>query len=95
MFKLNNSNEYEHLCNVKLTKEKFPKAFAAKVDELIEEGVCTTKEEAEAIIADMEIELEIYYEKGYGLFAVESEAVNSGTVFSPYSGEEGEAADYE
>ena len=43
----------------------------------------------------MEIELEIYYEKGYGLFAVDSEAVNSGTVFSPYSGEEGEAADYE
>ena len=93
MFKLNNSNEYEHLCNVKLTKEKFPKAFAAKVDELIEEEVCATKEEAESVIADMEIELEIYYEKGYGLFAVESEAVNSGTVFSPYSGEEGEAAD--
>jgi hypothetical protein len=78
-----------------LTKEKFPKAFAAKVDELIEEGVCATKEEAESVIADMEIELELYYEKGYGLFAVESEAVNSGTVFSPYSGEEGEAADYE
>ena len=57
MFKLNNSNEYEHLCNVTLTKEKFPKAFAAKVDELIEEGVCTTKEEAEAVIADMVIEL--------------------------------------
>ena len=95
MFKLNNSNEYEHLCNVTLTKEKFPKAFAAKVDELIEEGVCTTKEEAEAVIADMVIELEIYYEKGYGLFAVDSEAVNSGTIFSPYSGAEGEAADYE
>ena len=59
MFKLNNSNEYEHLCNVKLTKEKFPKAFAAKVEELIEEGVCTSEEEAEAVIADMEIELEL------------------------------------
>ena len=43
----------------------------------------------------MEFELEIYYEKGYGLFAVDSEAVNSGTIFSPYSGAEGEAADYE
>ena len=94
MFKLNNSNEYEHLCNVKLTKEKFPKAFAAKVEELIEEGVCASEEEAEAVIADMEIELELYYEKGYGLFAVESEAVNSGTIFSPYSCEEGKAADY-
>ena len=35
----------------------------------------------------MEIELEIYYEKGTGLFAVESEAVESGTIYSPYTGE--------
>ena len=93
--KLNNSEEYEALDTIKLTKEKFPKAFQAKVEELIEEGVCATEEEAEELIKDMVFELEIYYEKGYGLFAVESEAVNSGTVYSPYSGEEGEAADYE
>ena len=92
-FKLNNVNDYEPLCSVKLTKEKFPKAYAAKVEELIEEGMCETKEEAESMIKDMEIELELYYEKGHGLFAVESEAVDSGTIFSPYSGEEGEAAD--
>lgn len=35
----------------------------------------------------MEIELEIYYEKGTGLFAVESEAVESGTIYSPYTAE--------
>jgi hypothetical protein len=35
----------------------------------------------------MEIELEIYYEKGTGLFAVESETVESGTIYSPYTGE--------
>lgn len=87
MVKLNNSDEYEHLCNVTLTKEKFPKAFAAKVEELIEEGVCKTKEEAESVVSNMEIELELYYEKGTGLFAVESDAVESGTIYSPYTAE--------
>ena len=31
--------------------------------------------------------MEIYYEKHYGLFAVESGAVESGTIYSPYSRE--------
>jgi len=93
MFKLNNSDEYEHLCNVKLTKEKFPKAFNAKVEELLEEKVCATREEAEKVVSDMEFELEIYYEKGTGLFAVESEAVESGTIYSPYTAELGKDAD--
>ena len=85
--KLNNSDEYESIGTFKLTKEKTPKAFAAKVEELIEEGVCQTEEEAETLIKDMEFELEIYYEKGTGLFAVESEAVESGTIYSPYTAE--------
>ena len=85
--KLNNSDEYEALDKIKLSKEKFPKAFQAKVEELIEEGVCSTQEEAEKIVNDMEFELEIYYEKGTGLFAVESDAVESGTIYSPYTAE--------
>lgn len=85
--KLNNSEEYEALGKIKLSKEKFPKAFQAKVEELIEEGVCSTQEEAEKIVNDIEFELEIYYEKGTGLFAVESEAVESGTIYSPYTAE--------
>ena len=43
MVKLNNSDEYESLGTFKLTKEKFPKAFAAKVEELLEEKVCSTQ----------------------------------------------------
>ena len=31
MVKLNNSDEYESIGTIKLTKEKFPKAFKAKV----------------------------------------------------------------
>ena len=70
-----------------MSKERFPKAFAAKVEELLEEGVCSTEEEAESVVEDMEFELEIYYEKGTGLFAVESDAVESGTIYSPYTAE--------
>jgi hypothetical protein len=85
--KLNNSDNYESIGKIVLTKEKFPIAFQNKVDELIEEKVCSTREEAEKIVSEMEIELEIYYEKGTGLFAVESEAVESGTIYSPYTAE--------
>lgn len=86
MSKLNNSDNYEHLCNVVLTKDKFPIAFENKVQELMAE--CGyTREQAEESIPNMEIELEIYYEQGAGLFAVESGAVESGTIYSPYTKE--------
>lgn len=86
MVQLNNSDNYEHLCNVVLTKDKFPIAYENKVKELMDE--CNmSREEAENVIKDMKIELEVYYEVGYGLFAIESDAVESGTIYSPYSGE--------
>ena len=92
MLRLNNSASYEHLCDVKLTKDKYPVAFSEKVQELMEDcGM--TQEEAEKAIPDMEIELEIYYHKGFGLFAVESGAVESGVIFSPYTGEKMEEAE--
>ena len=93
--KLNNSDDYEALGadlfitmnTIKLSKELTPKAFQAKVEELLEEKVCETQEEAEKLVESMEFELELYYEKGTGLFAVESEAVESGTIYSPYTAE--------
>lgn len=90
--RLNNSGDYESIGTIKLSKDKFPIAFNEKVEELIEEGVAATREEAESIVGDMEIELEIYYEKGTGLFAVECEAVESGTIYSPYTQAEYEEA---
>lgn len=33
------------------------------------------------------IDLELYYEVGVGLMAVEPGAVEAGTIYSPYSGE--------
>ena len=47
MVKLNNTDEYESLGVIKLTKERFPNAFAAKVEELLEEEACSTQEEAD------------------------------------------------
>ena len=86
MVKLNNADNYEHLCNVRLTKEEYPIAWNAKVEELMEEcGL--ERDEAEKHVSEMDIELEIYYEKGCGLFAVESEAVECGTIYSPYTAE--------
>ena len=38
MVKLNNTDEYKSLGVIKLTKERFPNAFAAKVEELLEEA---------------------------------------------------------
>ena len=101
MVKLNNSDNYEALgadmfkdmTTIKITRNNAPKVFQAKLEELLEEGVCSTEEEAEKLINDMEFELELYYEKGTGLFAVESEAVESGTIYSPYTAELCEAAD--
>ena len=62
---------------------------------MLEEKVCDTRDEAEQLVSDMEFELEIYYEKGTGLFAVESEAVESCTIYSPYTAELCEDADVE
>jgi hypothetical protein len=74
--------------SVLLTPEKFPLAYKEKVDELMEQGAFNTRKEAELWVRTMPIEIELYYEKHCGLFAVESEALESPGVKSPYSGEE-------
>ena len=69
----------------RLSKELTPIAFNNKVEELLEEGACETREEAEKYVSSMAFDMEIYYQKGCGLFAVEQGAVESGTVYSPYT----------
>ena len=92
MVKLNGHHEYEHLCNVVLSPDKFPIAYNAKLCELINCGL--SEEDAKEYIATSKIELELYYSKDYGCFAVESDAVECGaTIFDPYTGENFE--DYE
>lgn len=71
---------------VTLTPEKFPEAFEAKVLELLDEGVYDDRVQAEKFVRTTPITLEIIYEPGQGLFAIESEAIETGLCKSPYSG---------
>ena len=82
--KLNNSDEYESI-EIILSETKQPVAFANKLKCLMSSGF--SEEEARNEIQTTPIEMEFYYEIGSGLLLVESGAVESGTVYSPYSGE--------
>jgi hypothetical protein len=73
------------IIEVTLTPEKFPEAFEAKVLELLDEGVYDDRVQAEKFVRTTPIILEIIYEPGQGLFAIESEALETGTCVSPYS----------
>ena len=84
-------NETETI-EVRLDRNKTPISFKHKVDELMEQGAFDTREDAEKWAEETSIVLEMIYEKHSGLFAVESESIESG-VFSPYSREEIEVED--
>lgn len=81
--KQNSAENYEPV-NVFLTPDKTPIAYQNKVQCLMLSGM--TGAEARKLALEP-IELELYYEVGRGLFAVESEAVESCGIRSPYSGE--------
>jgi hypothetical protein len=86
--KLNKDSEAEILCTLRLTKEMFPIAFEHKVQEMLSSCPDLTRDEVEELIPDMEIQLELYYEEGYGLMAIDSEAIGGCTpIYSPYTGE--------
>ena len=90
-FKLHNTENYVHLTNVRFGD--YPQICKLKAEELVEEGLYSSYEEAYKEAENMETELELYYEKGTGLFAVESDAVECTPIYSPYTKEEGEESD--
>ena len=82
----------EETIAVLLTRKSFPIAFQNKLNELMEQGAFDSEEEATRWIESNPIILEIMYEKDNGLFAVESEAIESCSLaymelVSPYTGE--------
>lgn len=85
--KINEPN-HEEMIEVRLSREKTPIAFNEKLNELMEEGAFNTKEEATEWIESSTFVMEMYYEKGHGLFLVESEAIDSCDIVSPYTKEE-------
>ena len=78
----------EETIEVLLTRKSFPIAFQNKLNELMECGAFYNEEEATRWIESNPIVLEIMYEKNWGLFAVESEAIENSNLMSPYSGVE-------
>ena len=83
--KMNNADNYESI-DIKLSRENTPIAYQNKLDELMDCKVFDTQAEAEKWLRETPIELELYYEYGYGLFGVEAEAIESTEIQSPYSG---------
>ena len=83
--KMNNADNYESI-NITLSRENTPIAYQNKLDELMSLKAFDTQSEAEKWLSETPIELELYYENGYGLFGVEAEAVESMEIQSPYSG---------
>ena len=81
--KQNSPKNYEPL-NVYLTPTHTPIAYKNKVECLKLAGY--SEKEAQHLALEP-IELELYYEIDHGLFAVESDAVESGIVCSPYTRE--------
>lgn len=84
--KINPANKVETI-KVKLSEEKTPIAFNNKLEELVEDGL--SEAEARKFISSTPFVLELYYEKDRGLFAVESEALEScpESICSPYTRE--------
>jgi hypothetical protein len=83
--KLNSYEDYEPI-EVILTKEKTPIAYNNKIEELLEEGAYETREAAEKDYPKFVMECEVYYEKGYGVFVIESDAVETTDIYSPSNG---------
>ena len=83
--KMNDADNYESI-NITLSRENTPIAYQNKLDELMDCKAFDTQAEAEKWLSETPIELELYYENGYGLFGVEAEAVESMETKSPYSG---------
>lgn len=78
-----NKPEDAETITVKLSKEKTPIAFKNKVEELIDEGMLP--DEAEKFVEEADFFMEMYYQKGYGLFLVESEPLDYTDICSPYN----------
>lgn len=65
---------------------KMPDIYRRKMKCLLTSGM--SQEEAEKHLLQNPLQLELFYDIGRGLFAVEAEAADSTPIFNPYTGEE-------
>lgn len=94
--KANSAEKYESTI-IRLSKNRYPIAYQAKLEELVEQNCYDSIEKAESDNPYFDIELEMYYDKHHGLYAVESGAIesNAESICSPYTGEYMENCDEE
>ena len=76
----------EEVIEIYLDPVKHPIAYAAKKQELINSGL--SEKDAEDFILKTSFEMELYYSIDQGLFLIESEPLESITVYNPYDGQE-------
>jgi hypothetical protein len=89
--KLHKPEEVETF-TVQVTEIRYPKLFAAMVDEQVLSGLSVA--EARREVEGRKVELELYYSPGLALFGLESEALELGAnVIDPFSGNPIEASD--
>ena len=83
-------NEPSHEAGIedRRSREQTPIAFKEMWEDLIGEGAFDPEKEAIEWIEKTPFVMEMYYEKGHGLFLVESEALEGGGIASPYTKEE-------
>lgn len=86
-YKINKPEEAE-LVEITLTERDFPIFFEQKVEELMT-NCNMLREEARREAEGMKFEIELCYQKSSGLFAIETEAIDScgSSLFNPYTGE--------
>lgn len=70
--------------DIYLDPNKHPKAFGLKKEELVSAGL--SEKNAETFIMTTPIQMELFYSKNRGLFAVEGDAVGNTDVYDPYTG---------
>lgn len=87
-----NADNYDSIL-VYLDENRTPLVFEEKIKELMEEGAFDNEDNARKWLRSTPIELELYYHKGSGLYGVESDAIEFGTIYDPYDGTEMEESE--
>ncbi len=72
--------------DIRLTPETYPATFERKVRCIMSGGM--TRREAEQFVLTSPLCMELFYDIGRGLFAVEAEAVTEIPIYNPYTGKE-------
>jgi hypothetical protein len=78
-------SEYAETIDVFLSETAMPVAFDRKVRCLMNSGL--SRREARQAVRATPLTLEIFYDIDRGMFALESEAIESIDVYNPYTGE--------